>query len=103
MNEKKVLSFMGKVKVAVIQCGEGWMDRLTSWEMDVPDDATDEQILAQAIAEVEEAGYNVMKDQDGGACEVLHYSDGEVVAHVTIWPIKNEDDKAEEDEDEPSI
>lgn len=53
--------------------------------------------------EVEEVGYNVMKDQDGGACEVLHYSDGEVVAHVTIWPIKNEDDKAEEDEDEPSI
>jgi len=85
---RKELGMVRKIDIAVIECGEGWMDRLTGWEMYVADDATDEQILEQAIAEVEAAGYDVMRDADGGACEVTHHSDGLVVANITIWPRK---------------
>src|SRR5690606_18956376 len=67
---RKELGMVRKVDIAVIECGEGWMDRLTGWATYVADDATDEQILEQAIAEVEAAGYDVMRDADGGACEV---------------------------------
>src|SRR5690606_31124662 len=49
---RKELGLMKKVEIAVIECGEGWMDRLTGWATYVADDATDEQILEQAIAEV---------------------------------------------------
>src|SRR5690606_18304159 len=85
---RKELGMVRKVDIAVIECGEGWMDRLTGWTTHVADDATDEQILEQAIAEVEAAGYDVMRDADGGACEVTHHSDGLVVANITIWPRK---------------
>jgi len=83
---RKELGMVRKIDIAVIECGEGWMDRLNGWEMYVADDATDDQILEQAIAEVEAAGYDVMRDADGGACEVTHHSDGLVVANITIWP-----------------
>lgn len=85
---RKELGMVRKINIAVIECGEGWMDRLTGWATYVADDATDEQILEQAIAEVEAAGYDVMRDADGGACEVTHHSDGLVVANITIWPRK---------------
>jgi len=78
---------MQKIDVAVIECGKNWMDRRTGWKMYVADDATDEQILEQAIMEVENAGYNVMRNADGGACEVTRYADGRIVANVTIWPL----------------
>jgi len=83
---RKELGMVRKIDIAVIECGEGWMDRLTGWATHVADDATDEQILEQAIAEVEAAGYDVMRNADGGACEVTHHSDGLVVANITIWP-----------------
>ena len=83
---RKELGMVRKIDIAVIECGEGWMDRLTGWATYVADDATDEQILEQAIAEVEAAGYDVMRDADGGACEVIHYSDGRIVVNITVWP-----------------
>jgi len=83
---RKELGLMKKIEIAVIECGEGWMDRRTGWATHVADDATDEQILEEAIAEVEAAGYDVMRDADGGACEVTHYSDGRIVANITVWP-----------------
>src|SRR5690606_17237958 len=83
---RKELGMMRKIDVAVIECGEGWMDRRTGWKMYVADGATDEQILEQAIIEVENAGYNVMRDADGGACEVTRYADGRIVANITVWP-----------------
>lgn len=78
---------MKKVEIAVIECGEGWMSPLTGWETYVTDGATDEQILEQAIAEVETADFDVMRDTDGGACEVTHYADGRIVANITVWPL----------------
>jgi len=84
---RKELGMVRKIDIAVIECGEGWMDRLTGWATYVADDATDEQILEQAIAEVEAAGYDVMRDADGGACEVTHYTDGRIVANITVWPL----------------
>jgi len=83
---RKELGLMKKVEIAVIECGEGWMDRRTGWATHVADDAIDEQILEEAIAEVEAAGFDVMRDADGGACEVTHYSDGRIVANITVWP-----------------
>src|SRR5690606_26903873 len=78
---RKELGLMRKVEIAVIECGEGWMDQRTGWATHVADDATDKQILEQAIAEVEAAGYDVMRNADGGTCEVTHYSDGRIVAN----------------------
>src|SRR5690606_7879486 len=83
---RKELGLMKKVEIAVIERGEGWTRHLTGWEMYVADDAIDEQILGEAIAEVEAAGYDVMRDADGGACEVTHYSDGRIVVNITVWP-----------------
>src|SRR5690606_7166590 len=74
------------VEIAVIECGEGWMSPLTGWATHVADDAIDEQILGEAIAEVEAAGYDVMRDADGGASEVTHDSDGRIVVGITVWP-----------------
>lgn len=76
-----------KIDIAVIECGEGWMSPLTGWETYVADDATDDQILEQAIAEVENHDFDVMRDTDGGACEVTHYADGRIVANITVWPL----------------
>ena len=84
---RKELGMVRKIDIAVIECGEGWMDRLTGWATYVADDATDEQILEQAIAEVENNDFDVMRDTDGGACEVTHYADGRIVANITIWPL----------------
>src|SRR5690606_20606087 len=85
---RKELGLMKKVEIVVIECGEGWMDRRTGWATHVADDAIDEQILGEAIAEVEAAGYDVMRDADGGACEVTHYADGRIVANITVRPLK---------------
>ena len=84
---RKELGLMKKVEIAVIECGEGWMSPLTGWETYVADGATDEQILEQAIAEVENNDFDVMRDTDGGACEVTHYADGRIVANITVWPL----------------
>src|SRR5690606_2210907 len=82
---RRELGLMKKVEIAVIECGEGWTRHLTGWEMYVADDSSDEDILEQAIAEVTDAGCDVMRDADGGACEVTHYSDGRIVANITVW------------------
>lgn len=84
---RKELGLMKKVEIAVIECGNGWMSPLTGWETYVADDATDNQILEQAIAEVENNDFDVMRDTDGGACEVTHYADGRIVANITVWPL----------------
>lgn len=84
---RKELGLMKKVEIAVIECGNGWMSPLTGWETYVADDATDDQILKQAIAEVENNDFDVMRDTDGGACEVTHYADGRIVANITVWPL----------------
>src|SRR5690606_38263378 len=84
---RKELGLMKKVEIAVIECGNGWMSPLTGWATYVADDATDEQILEQAIAEVENNDFDVMRDADGGACEVTHYADGRIVANITVWPL----------------
>src|SRR5690606_28353250 len=84
---RKELGLMKKVEIAVIKCGEGWMSPLTGWETYVADGATDEQILEQAIAEVENNDFDVMREADGGACEVTHYADGRIVANITVWPL----------------
>jgi len=83
---RKELGLMKKVEIAVIECGEGWTRHLTGWEMYVADDSSDGDILEQAIAEVTDAGCDVMRDTDGGACEVTHYSDGRIVVNITVWP-----------------
>ena len=63
------------------------MSRLTGWALYVAGDATVEQILEQAIAEVENNDFDVMRNTDGGACEVTHYADGRIVANITVWPL----------------
>jgi len=62
---------MKKVEIAVIECGEGWMSPLTGWETYVADDATDEQILEQAIAEVENNDFDVMRDPTAALARLL--------------------------------
>ena len=82
-NQKEVRG-MKKVEIVVIEAGLDYMDRLESFEMELPEDK--DQAVAEAIKAVEAMGYNVIPDDQGGCTEYVSVSGGEDYIAVTVEP-----------------
>jgi hypothetical protein len=82
--EAKEGTTMKKIEVVVIEAGLDYMDRLESWEMEVPED--EDQAVAEAMKAVESRGYNVIPNDHGGCNEYVSVSGGEDYIAVTVEP-----------------
>ena len=75
---------MRKIDVVVIEAGLDYMDRLESFEMELPEDK--DQAVAEAIEAVEARGYNVIPNDRGGCNEYVSVSGGEDYIAITVEP-----------------
>ena len=82
--EAKEGTTMRRVEVVVIEAGLDYMDRLESFEMELPEDK--DQAVAEAIEAVEARGYNVIPNDHGGCTEYVSVSGGEDYIAVTVEP-----------------
>ncbi len=82
--EAKEGTTMRKIEVVVIEAGLDYMDRLESFEMELPEDK--DQAVAEAIEAVEARGYNVIPNDHGGCTEYVSVSGGEDYIAVTVEP-----------------
>ncbi len=82
--EAKEGTTMKKIEVVVIEAGLDYMDRLESFEMELPED--EEQAVAEAIKAVEARGYNVIPNDHGGCNEYVSVSGGEDYIAITVEP-----------------
>jgi len=82
--EAKEGTTMRKIEVVVIEAGLDYMDRLESFEMELPEDK--DQAVAEAIEAVEARGYNVIPNDHGGCTEYVSVSGGEDYIAVTVAP-----------------
>jgi hypothetical protein len=82
--EAKEGTTMRKIEVVVIEAGLDYMDRLESFEMELPED--EEQAVAEAIEAVKARGYNVIPDDQGGCNAYCSVSGGEDYIAVTVAP-----------------
>ena len=82
--EAKEGTTMRKIEVVVIEAGLDYMDRLESFEMELPEDK--DQAVAEAIEAVEARGYNVIPDDQGGCNEYVSVSGGEDYIAITVEP-----------------
>ena len=82
--EAKEGTTMKKIEVVVIEAGLDYMDRLESWEMEVPED--EDQAVAEAMKAVESRGYTVLPNDRGGCNEYVSVSGGEDYIAITVEP-----------------
>ena len=82
--EAKEGTTMRKIEVVVIEAGLDYMDRLESFEMELPEDK--DQAVAEAIEAVEARGYNVIPNDHGGCTEYVSVSGGEDYIAITVEP-----------------
>jgi hypothetical protein len=82
--EAKEGTTMKKIEVVVIEAGLDYMDRLESWEMEVPED--EDQAVAEAMKAVESRGYTVIPNDQGGCNEYHRVSYGEDYIAITVEP-----------------
>ena len=82
--EAKEGTTMRKIEVVVIEAGLDYMDRLESWEMEVPEDK--DQAVAEAIEAVKARGYTVLPNDRGGCNEYVSVSGGEDYIAITVEP-----------------
>lgn len=82
-NQKEV-STMKQIEVVVIEAGLDYMDRLESFEMEVPED--EEQAVAEAIEAVKARGYTVLPNDRGGCNAYCSVSGGEDYIAITVEP-----------------
>jgi len=75
---------MRKIEVVIIEAGDNYLDRLESFEMELPED--ENQAVAKAIKEVEARGYKVIPNDQGGCIEYVSVSGGEDYIAVTVAP-----------------
>jgi len=75
---------MRKIEVVIIEAGDNYLDRLESFEMELPED--ENQAVAKAIKEVEARGYKVIPNDRGGCIEYVSVSGGEDYIAVTVEP-----------------
>jgi len=75
---------MRKIEVVIIEAGDNYLDRLESFEMELPED--ENQAVAKAIKEVEARGYKVIPNDHGGCTEYVSVSGGEDYIAVTVAP-----------------
>jgi len=55
---------MKKIEVIILEAGPDYLDRIENFEMEVPEDRS--QAVAKAIRTVEDRGYEVLHDDQGG-------------------------------------
>lgn len=55
---------MKKIEVIILEAGPDYLDRIEDFEMEVPEDRS--QAIAKAIGTVEDRGYQVLHDDQGG-------------------------------------
>lgn len=82
--EAKEGTTMRKIEVVVIEAGLDYMDRLESFEMELPED--EDQAVAEAIKAVEARGYTVIPNDQGGCNEYVNVTDGDDYIAVTVAP-----------------
>jgi len=82
--EAKEGTTMRKIEVVVIEAGLDYMDRLESFEMELPEDK--DQAVAEAIEAVKARGYTVLPDDQGGCNEYVRVSYGEEYIAITVEP-----------------
>ena len=75
---------MRKLEVVIIEAGDNYLDRLESFEMELPEDK--DQAVAEAIEAVEARGYNVIPNDHGGCTEYVSVSGGEDYIAITVEP-----------------
>lgn len=83
--ELGMLAEQAEVTINVVEVGEpgeAYMERVESFPSALT--GADEEIVEQAIREVEKRGYTVVRNDRGGCCEVTRYSDGTVAVGVTV-------------------
>ena len=82
--EAKEGTTMRKIEVVVIEAGLDYMDRLESFEMEVPQDK--DQAVAEAIEAGKTRGYTVLPNDRGGCNEYVSVSGGEDYIAITVEP-----------------
>jgi len=82
--EAKEGTTMRKIEVVVIEAGLDYMDRLESFEMELPEDK--DQAVAEAIEAVKARGYTVLPNDRGGCNEYVSVSGGEDYIAITVAP-----------------
>lgn len=75
---------MRKIEVVVIEAGLDYMDRLESFEMELPEDRA--RAIEEAVRAVEAKGYTVISNSQGGCNEFVSVTDGEDYIAVTVTP-----------------
>jgi hypothetical protein len=81
---------MKEIEVVVIEAGPDYLERLESFEMEVPED--EEQAVSEAIEAVEARGYTVLPDNCGGCCAYVSMTDGEDYIAITVEPSAEEEE-----------
>ena len=72
-----------KIEVVVIEAGPDYLDRLESFELEVPED--EDQAMAEAIEAVKAMGYTVMPDDQGGCIAYVSISGGADYIAITVY------------------
>lgn len=76
---------MMEVTVNIIEVGapgETYAERVASFTATLT--GSHDEMVEQAIRLAEERGYRVVRNEDGGCCEVTEYSDGTVAVGITV-------------------
>lgn len=64
------------------EAGPPWSEQIDSFGA-VLSGSTDDEIVESAIQAVHERGYTVLRNEDGGNCEIAHYN-GNTCRHVVV-------------------
>ncbi len=82
---------MKKIEVVIFEVGLDYVERVDYFLMEVPDDKT--QALTEAIKAVEDRGYDVLPDNQGGCNAYVRVDCDEEYIAITVVP------KVEEEEE----
>jgi hypothetical protein len=77
------------VEVVVIEAGQDYLERLESFEMELP--ADEDQAVAEAIDAVAALGYTVIPNGRGGCCAYVSASFDEDWIAITVEPAIEEE------------
>lgn len=81
---------MGMMDVVIIEAGADYPDQLDTFEIRVLDSG--EETVAEAMTMVEDRGYRVMTNAEGGNCELVRLGDGENYIAITVYPDEEDED-----------
>ena len=79
---------MKEIEVVVLEVGLDYLEKVDYFLMEVPDDKT--QALTEAIKAVEDRGYEVLSDNQGGNNEYVKVDSDEEYIAVTVVPPSEE-------------